>query len=144
ACALLFVVGAACVNPESLPPFDDWPNAIGEIILYAFFGALLGLIWAGFVTALTLPIVYLLAWSLGLRADIVKVGAFAGGLIGFICVLPLTLGVTHFDLQSDPWNVILPIAFGPVLTIILGQIGGAWGGSRSREAGPLLAKHHLI
>jgi hypothetical protein len=104
--------------------------------IYTVFAALVGILWSGLVTVLTLPIIYLFAWSLSLTTSIVRIGAFSGGLVGFICVLPLTLSVPWYDFGGDIWQVVFMITLGPMLTTILGQLGGAWGGSKSRAIGP--------
>jgi len=106
------------------------------VTLYSFVAGLVGMLWSGFVTALTLPIIYLIAWSLSLQTSIVRIGAFVGGLVGFICVLPLTLSLPWLNFDGDFGHIVLAIVIGPMLTSVLGQLGGAWGGSKSRELGP--------
>jgi hypothetical protein len=104
--------------------------------MYSVCGGMVGILWSGLVTVLTLPIVYLFAWSLSLHTSIVRIGAFAGGLVGFICVLPLTLSKPWPNFDGDFWQVVVIASLGPMLTTVLGQLGGAWGGSKSRAIGP--------
>jgi nitrate reductase NapE component len=115
-------------------------QAIGVALtigLYAIIAGMIGVLWTGLVAVLTLPTVYLVAWSLQLQVNIVRIGAFAGGLVGFVCLLPAA--------RANPWmkggtgdlmEIAIFITLGPVLTTVMGQLGGAWGGSKSRECGP--------
>lgn len=109
-------------------------STVFAVILFSIFGAYVGALWSGFVAVLTLPVVYLVVWSLDLRTSIVRIGAFAGGLVGFICVLPIMLGIPWLDPNGDVWGFIVMLLVGPLLTTLLGQLGGAWGGSKSRDA----------
>jgi hypothetical protein len=115
------------------PMMDDVVGIAIIVPMYSMFGGMAGVLWSGFVSMLTLPVVYVFAWSLNLQTSIVRIGAFAGGLVGFICVLPLTLSVPWFGSDDDIWAVFVMALLGPMLTTVLGQLGGAWGGRRSRE-----------
>ena len=136
------IVGAATLASNFVTGNSDGAEvenlATGLFILgiYAIGGALVGVAWSGFVTALTLPLIYAIAWSLDLREGIVLLGAFSGGLIGFTCVLPLTLSLRSVDFRSEPWLLVAAAALGPGLTTILGQLGGAWGGDQIARVGP--------
>ena len=98
---------------------------------YAGLGAMLGLIWAGIICTIMLPIVYLFVRSLRLRGSLVWLGAFSGGLIGFIAALPLTLSLPWMFGPADIWALLVQLALGPGLATVLGQVGGAWGGWRA-------------
>ena len=99
-------------------------------------GGAIGIVWSLFVSALTLPIIYFIAKSFNLRTSIVRLRAFSGGLVGFICTLPLSLDLPWYTFPSDVWQFIVIALGGPGLATVLGQLGGAWGGNRSRAAGP--------
>ena len=75
--------------------FEAAVTGLLSLGLYSIFAGMVGILWSGFVTAVTLPVIYLFVWSLKLRASIVWLGAFSGGLVGFIAALPLSL--------SMPW-----------------------------------------
>jgi hypothetical protein len=92
-------------------------------------GALAGFIWTMGVCICILPIVYFFVRSLGLRGSVVRLGAFSGGLVGYIAVMPFFLSVL---LEGGPWwwQLALGLLVGPALTTALGQIGGAWGAKR--------------
>jgi hypothetical protein len=124
------------IGDQSRPDFADAVSLLIAIGLYAVVFGALGLLWSGLVSAVTLPLVYLFVWSLRLRGSIVRIGAFAGGLVGFICVAPVTLGRPWISSNSSAWQTFLYLLLGPALTTVLGQLGGAWGGSKSREIGP--------
>ncbi len=133
---LAFMLVVALLSARSIGGVDDGLELVIAFGASTLAAALGGILWSGLVTALTLPIVYVVAWSLSLHTSIVRIGAFAGGLVGFICVLPLTLSVPWFDFNGDFWEVVVMASLGPMLTTVLGQLGGAWGGSKSRELGP--------
>lgn len=57
-------------------------------------------------------------------------GAFAGGLVGFVATWPAVLFADYWSFPDDAWYSLLTLARGPGLTTILGQLGGAWGASR--------------
>lgn len=92
------------------------------------FATFIGIMWAGFVAILVVPLLMLFVWTLGVRVSIIRFGAVSGGLVGLICVLPPILfggsGIDWPDLFF--WGVM-----GPALTTPLGQLGGAWGGSKA-------------
>jgi hypothetical protein len=81
--------------------------------------------WAAMVALLTLPFVFLFTRSLNLNGGMVWVGPVAGGLVGFLAVLPFSPAIS----TDSSWEFLAVIAFGPGLATIMGQIGGAWGGS---------------
>lgn len=124
--------------------YDEFIGITLSIGLYTILAAMIGFLWSGVVAVLTLPVVYLIAWSLNLRASIVRVGAFAGGLVGFICVLPALLSVPWVRTSvGDVLEITATISLGPMLAIVAGQIGGAWGGHTSREFGPTRTWHEV-
>jgi hypothetical protein len=92
-------------------------------------GALVGFIWTMFACMCILPIVYFFVRSLGLRGSVVRLGAFSGGLVGFVAVLPPFL-VILIEQHQRWWQFPITVLLGPVLTTVLGQMGGAWGAMR--------------
>jgi hypothetical protein len=139
-CAMAAAIGAGVsvwnllFNFAAAPGLEDVGLGLLLLCVYAIIGALIGFAWSGMLSAATLPVVYLVAWSLRLRTGIVSMGAFGGGLVGFIAVLPLTLALRTADFQTNPWLPLAAAVLGPGFTTILGQLGGAWGGNKSREA----------
>src|SRR3954464_9132666 len=65
---------------------------VGEGVMIVFLvgtaGAGIGLIWASVVCFAVLPLVYFFVLSLQLRGSLIRLGAFAGGLVGFVAVMP--------------------------------------------------------
>lgn len=109
---------------------------VGEGVVIVFLvgtvGAGLGLIWASIVCLAILPLVYLFVLSLQLRGSLIQLGAFAGGLVGFVAVMPFIFG-EYSPARTGSWpELIFVLLVGPGLTTILGQLGGAWGGWRER------------
>jgi hypothetical protein len=95
--------------------------------------SLIGMAFSALTTAVILPVMYLVALTLNAAAGPpIWIGAFTGGLIGFVAVLPLTV----IAAAEGPWGSFVVLALGPGLTTVFGQIGGAWGGSLSRESLP--------
>jgi hypothetical protein len=101
------------------------------VLLFSFLGAGIGLIWTTIVAFAVLPLVYLFVRSMELRGSAVRLGAFCGGLIGFVAVLPFFAGA----MTSGPdewWKIAAFVLAGPALATIVGQVGGAWGGWRTQ------------
>jgi hypothetical protein len=103
------------------------------IAIYAVFVAGLGLIWTGVLSMITLPVVYLVVQSLKLHGNLIWLGAFAGGLVGFIAVLPFIMSLAWIAGPSELWHLLIAIPLGPGLATVFGQIGGAWGGWRASQ-----------
>jgi hypothetical protein len=78
--------------------------------------------------------VYFFISSLDLRGSIVSLGAYCGGLVGFAAVLPFLMMVLVYEHSEGLWAGVLLLAFGPCLTTVLGQLGGAWGGRRATQS----------
>jgi hypothetical protein len=92
-------------------------------------GTGIGLIWATIVCAAIMPLVYLVVLSVRARGSLTRLGAFAGGLVGFVAFLPMLLDSprpSRGSLMAPIW----PLIFGPGWTTILGQVGGARGARR--------------
>ena len=102
----------------------------------------IGGIWTAFVSAMVLPLFYLFARSLRLRASFVWLGAIAGGLVGFVAILPLWLTTTSRGFDSSI-VFLLFVALGPGLTTVFGQLGGAWGGQSAQRNRESTIEHHL-
>jgi hypothetical protein len=109
----------------------DVVSVMGMMFIGSTVGASIGLIWATLVASAILPLVYLFVRSLRLRGSVVRLGAFCGGLVGFVAVLPMVLGLGGIA----PYRVselAVAVLVGPMLTTVLGQVGGGWGGWRAR------------
>jgi hypothetical protein len=115
------------------PPRNLMELAIIPFFLvgYAALGSLLGIIWAGVLSMITLPVVYMFVRSLKLRGSLIWLGAFSGGLVGFIYALPVTLSLPWVLGPGNYGEVFIALALGPGLATVLGQMGGAWGGWRA-------------
>jgi hypothetical protein len=99
--------------------------------MFSFFGAGIGLIWTTIVAFAVLPLVYLFVRSMELRGSVVRLGAFCGGLVGLVAVLPFFIGAMSSG--PDVWSgIALFVLVGPALATVVGQAGGAWGGWRTR------------
>jgi hypothetical protein len=109
----------------------DWPGVYDPfglslaVLMFSTVGAVVGMVWTNVWVVGTLPIVLIVVWSLKIRGSIVWVGAFWGGFVGCIAVLPFLLMASFND------NLLIGLALGPALTTIIGQAGGAWGGRRA-------------
>lgn len=137
------VVGWSILNLAPNSAMEDGVNFVFGLAAYSLVAAMIGVLWSGFVAVLTLPVIYSVAKTLSLRTSIVRLGAFSGGLVGFICTLPLSLELPWSTFPSDIWQFILATTVGPGLATVLGQLGGAWGGNRSRQAGQDVNKQLL-
>jgi hypothetical protein len=84
---------------------------------------------ATIVSAFVLPFVYFFVRSLGLRGSIIRLGAFGGGLVGFVAVMPL-LNWILFEAPQNWQQQVFIVLVGPALATLLGQTGGAWGAWR--------------
>src|SRR4051794_25272205 len=103
-------------------------------IWYTVIVALVGLLWAAVVCLAVFPVVYFFISSLELRGSIISLGAYCGGLVGFAAVLPFLMMVLVYEHSEGLWAGVLLLAFGPCLTTVLGQLGGAWGGRRATQS----------
>jgi hypothetical protein len=122
--AILGVAIGVILNRPSIP---ELVAGTFFLLVYTFIAGLVGLVWTNVVVVVTLPAVLLVAWSLSLRGSIIGCGAFWGGLVGFVAVVPFMFMVPFGD------NLVISLAMGPVLTTVLGQLGGAWGGRRALQ-----------
>jgi hypothetical protein len=108
--------------------------AVPYLVAVASFG--FGL--AGLVMVVALPVVHLVVWSLQPRVDLVRFGAFCGGLVGFVAVVPFFFVIASGGFGTGGptlGEVITAILVGPAITTVLGQLGGAWGGRRAANWG---------
>ena len=129
--AFCYVIAAFAALITSNCTWSDFSEAVIGTLVGSFFGAGFGLIWTTIVVFAILPLVYLFVRSLELRGRIVRLGAFCGGLVGFVAVMPfliLFMSDAHYSLMECAVVLLL----GPALTTIVGQLGGAWGGWRTR------------
>lgn len=113
--------------PSQLDPM----GFLGGAIMFAVAVAGVGSVWSGIVSIFTLPVLHLIVWSLKLRINLVRLGAFAGGLVGFVAVLPLTLSFSTRVVQGYALQAALGLIMGPGVATIVGQLGGARGGQRA-------------
>ena len=132
---LVWFVLRFVMNIGQMSPADFVELAIVPlyIVAYAIFVAGLGLIWTGVLSMITLPVVYWVVRSLKLHGNLIWLGAFAGGLVGFIAVLPFTMSLAWIAGPSELWHLLIAIPLGPGLATVFGQIGGAWGGRRASQ-----------
>jgi hypothetical protein len=130
----LFIIAALFILPFTSGPVqaNDVVEPVVMVFLGGTVGAGIGLVWASIVCVGILPLVYLFVLSLQLRGSLIRLGAFAGGLVGFVAVLPFICG-EYSPARGSSWpELIFLLLVGPGLTTILGQLGGAWGGWRER------------
>jgi hypothetical protein len=136
--SIAFIVAQIVASLNQMTP----PRNLVELAIIPFFlvgyaalGSMLGIVWAGVLSMITLPVVYLFVRSLKLRGSLIWLGAVSGGLVGFVASLPVTL--------SLPWalgrgaafgEIFIALALGPALATVLGQLGGAWGGWRAYKS----------
>jgi len=110
--------------------------AVNEVILvvpaFALFTAIIGFLWCAMVSIVTLPVLHLVLWSMNLRLGLVKLGAVAGGLIGFIAVKPATVMIAAQMPTGYISHTLLGLLVGPGLATVIGQLGGARGGARAQ------------
>jgi hypothetical protein len=101
-------------------------------------GGGIGFIWTSLATVITLPVLHLAVWSMNIRADWLKLSAFAGGLVAFIATLPVSVAVTSIlgaGGPRAPFGVMFLLV--PAIATIVGQYGALTGGRRAvytREA----------
>lgn len=99
--------------------------------LQLIFCAVAGVILASIMALVTLPLVYLIVWSLKIRGSVIWLGAFCGGLVGFLATLPSTAILSFVVLSSSAdmiRAVLVSLLVGPCLSTVFGQVGGARGG----------------
>lgn len=114
------------------PPSN--PSPLGFIlgaVMFAGIAGFVGIMWSGIVSLFTLPVLHLVLWSMTLRINLVKLGAFAGGLIGFIAVLPISVQIAARVASGQGADTILGFLLGPGLATVVGQLGGARGGQQA-------------
>jgi hypothetical protein len=135
--AIYLIVGFAFLVWTALSGYMPGSIAqeLGQIFVFLVAGgvfcAFIGVVWAAIASALTMPVVYLFLRSLRVRGSLVGLGAASGGLVGFVALLPITLTLPWTVGLSDAGSLVIILAFGPGVTTVLGQIGGAWGGRRA-------------
>jgi hypothetical protein len=133
-CAYPIVLGAGAFFFMLLHEGPQVASPVGLIFVVPMFVlgvGTVGIIWTSFVTVITLPVLHLFLWSMKLRIGIVKLGAFAGGLVGFLAVLPWAFSVSPELISGNTAQLSLVMMLGPGLATILGQLGGAKGGLRA-------------
>jgi hypothetical protein len=106
------------------PHFWEAVFLVLEVLLIC---ACMGTLWAGLVALCTLPVAFLFVRTLGVRVNVIRFGAVCGGTVGLLAVMPpLVCGDPMVD-----WPVLIAwFVLGAVVATPLGQLGGAWGGSR--------------
>jgi hypothetical protein len=131
-------------NPQSniFPQLITLLPAVMMIGVAAVAAGCIGAVWTGFLSVIVVPIFYLFARSLRLRASLVWLGAICGGLVGFVAVLPFLLNFRGGS-GADILGMLLVAAVGPGLTTVLGQLGGAWGGRQAQRNRERTIEYHL-
>lgn len=120
------------LNGQPPTAYDVILGLLSSLVMIPFMLGIAGAIGAilgGAVAAVVATALHIVLRSLELRPRPVLLGAFTGGLVGFLCCAPLVL------LVDDPITIhvnalMILMACGPCLTTVLGQLGGAWGGNR--------------
>jgi hypothetical protein len=105
---------------------------LGSLAFAAIFGVI-GLIWSGIVCAVTLPVVHAVVWSMKLRPNLIWLGAFSGGLVAFVAIIPGAVQIPRWFSGGQGWQISVMLLMGPALSTVVGQIGGARGGARAIE-----------
>jgi hypothetical protein len=118
---------------KSQVPMDK--DMLGMLLLgslaFAAIAGVTGIIWSGIVTVVTLPVVHAVVWSMKLRPTLVWLGAFAGGLVAFVAIMPGAMQINRFFDAGQGWAVTIMLLMGPALATVVGQVGGARGGIRA-------------
>ena len=91
--AIASLITAFALYATDVLTLNELSNALSAIIAFGIFGAIIGLFWAGFVAFATLPLVYFFVRSFGLQVSLIPFGAFCGGLVGFVAVMPFFIGL---------------------------------------------------
>jgi hypothetical protein len=137
--AIYFVLGVAALVVGSLGMSARSPDRVAVFgvlmgsLVFAAIAGLLGVIWSGVVTIVTLPVVHAVVWSMKLRPSLNWLGAFSGGLVAFVAIIPFTMQIPRMVDDGEPWVGIVALLVGPALATVVGQIGGARGGMRGFE-----------
>ena len=97
----------------------------------SLFGAILGVLSFGFFTIITLPVMHLIVWTLKIKPNWIRLGAFCGGLVAFLAVFPVTMQIPKMAAVGSAGGAFLAMCMGPGLATIVGQIGGARGGDNA-------------
>ncbi len=130
---ILFVMSFVNGRPELFfDPQRLFMMALG-IVAIGLLGGIAAFVWAGLVTLVTLPVIHLAVWSMHIRNDWTKLGAFAGGLIAFVATLPLTTKIAGELSAGAGTEPLLLMCLVPGLATIVGQYGGARGGVRANR-----------
>jgi hypothetical protein len=102
-------------------------------LVFAAIAGVAGIVWSGIVTVLTLPIVHVVVWTMKLRPSLPWLGAFSGGLVAFVAIIPAAVQIPKMIDKGHAWVGVVTLLIGPGLATIVGQIGGARGGKRGFE-----------
>jgi hypothetical protein len=130
---ILFVMSFVNGRPELF--FDAqrlFMMALG-IVGIGLLGGIAAFVWAGLVTVITLPVIHLAVWSMHIRNDWTKLGAFAGGLVAFIATLPFTTKIASEFSTGAGTEVLVLMCLVPGLATIVGQYGGMRGGRQANH-----------
>ena len=103
---------------------------VSAMMLFAF-----GFIYAGVVCLPVLPSVALSLKLLNWRPRWTQLGVFCGGLVAYICTLPVSLGLFQHGPPSKTgwlWFLITWLML-PGLAIFVGQVGGAIAGIQNER-----------
>jgi hypothetical protein len=136
--AMYLVVGIVVVVVElfnsSLPKDRTMVIAVvfGGVVFATIYG-LIGIVWTVIVSVATLPVVHAVVWSMKLRPSLIWLGAFSGGLVAFVAIIPGAMKLPSLFDTGEAWLIAIVLLMGPALATIVGQIGGALGGKRASE-----------
>ncbi len=106
---------------------------LGELLASTMAAGVAGLLLAGMVTLVTIPVFCLFLRSMRLRAGYIWLGAICGGLVGFLAVGAFVVwsGIRSLPptpLTSEDWIILGFLSCAVGLATVCGQAGGAWGG----------------
>jgi hypothetical protein len=99
-------------------------------LVFAAIAGVAGIIWSGIVTVVTLPVVHAVVWSMKLRPNLVWLGAFSGGLVAFLAVIPGAMQIPRLFDTGQGGAAAIMLLMGPALATVVGQVGGSLGGKR--------------
>jgi len=120
-------------SPSSAPNLSPWNlgGAIAAGLVLSILAGAVALAWCSLVTVITLPVVHLIVWSLKIKLNWIRMGAFCGGLVAFLATFPVAVHVPRTFQISSVAAGLFTAWIGPGLATIVGQIGGARGGSNA-------------
>ncbi len=112
-------------NPASTSAFL---TELIRVCLFMPLFAIACLLWSVAIAVVTLPTLHLVIRSLEICVSFIWLGAFTGGLLIFLALLPVPVDWLR---NAGWWDVAHVLLMGPALATIVCQTGGAYGGLRA-------------